>query len=215
MTISQILACLTVVAVATIYTLGPGFRAQRIYGMRFSHAPVWWDGRPALFALTLVLAAVFTFTQWGSANLVLALPVVLFGPTLAVVDLAVHRLPNRINGLFAACAAIVLVLAWALDGDATRLLRAVCAAGFFGVVFLLSTFVRGGFGMGDVKLAPSAFGLAAAASLSALAVMVVVTFVGAGIAALVLLATRRAKLSTPLALGPWILLGLTWALASA
>lgn len=209
----QVLAGVVVAAIALTYALGPGFRAQRVYGLRFSHAPTWWDGRVATTILTLVAIVIACATLWGSADLVLALPLVVFGPTLALTDIAVHRLPNAITTAFAVLSVVVLITAVILDSDSSRILRAVCAAGFFGLVFLLSNFVRGGFGMGDVKLAPSVFGLAAAHSLMGLGVMVGVTFVGAGLYALVLVATHRAKMSSPLALGPWLMLGLLAGLA--
>lgn len=211
----QILAALAVAGVALVYALGPGYRAGRIYGRRFSHEPTWWSSRPAIGLVTLALGAVCLWATWQSADLILALPLVVFGPTLAVIDAAVHRLPNAINAAFAASTLTAVLLAWALDGDGLRVMRALFAAGFIGVLFVLTTFVRGGFGMGDVKLAPSAFGLAAAVGLTQLGVMVVVTFFGAGLYALTLVATRRAHLTTPIALGPWIILGLTAAFVAA
>ncbi|QOX82513.1 hypothetical protein H8R18_04290 [Nanchangia anserum] len=126
-----------------------------------------------------------------------------------------HRLPNAINLAFAVATVAAVIVASALDGDATRLVRMVCAGALFGLLFLLSNFVRGGFGMGDVKLAPSAFGMAAAASLTGLGIMTIVTFVGAGLAALILVGLKRATMSSALPMGPWIIPGLVAAIAAS
>lgn len=205
---SALIAAACMAGCALAYSLGPGFISQKVYGKRFGHKISWWDARPAVAILTIVLAAAMFATTWGSVRLLLALPLVVFGPTLALIDLGVHRLPNRITSMFAVATGVVITVALILDGDASRLVRAGLAALFFGLFFLLSHFVRGGVGLGDVKLAPSVFALAGAASWAALGLTLLAAVTMAGLVALGVIVSRRGGLSTPIALGPWMLLGL-------
>jgi leader peptidase (prepilin peptidase)/N-methyltransferase len=127
---------------------------------------------------------------------------------LGGVDLAVHRLPDRVTGPAAAgCAAALLVDA-ALTGSWGALLRAVAAAVVAAGVGALGHLASpAGLGRGDVKLLGllglvlgwAGWGVLLAGVFAGL-------LVGAG-AALVLIAVGRAGWRTPIAFGPPLLVG--------
>ncbi|OHV69820.1 hypothetical protein BCD48_34660 [Pseudofrankia sp. BMG5.36] len=136
------------------------------------------------------------------------------GIVLAAVDLRVHRLPDAIVLPSYPVLAALLGLAAVVDGlsrdtwDADHAIAAAAAAGVllavFGTMYLIP---GGGLGRGDVKLA----GLLGAAlgwlGPSTVLLGLLTGLVIAGLYAGVLLATRRATRSDPIAYGPHLLLG--------
>ncbi len=100
-------------------------------------------------------------------------------------------------------AAVLLVGGAALDGAATDLGRAgLGAAIYFGALLLLALLARGGFGMGDVKLAVLLGLLTAYQSWDALAVAAFGGFVLGGAVSVVLLALRRVGRKSTIPFGP-------------
>lgn len=75
------------------------------------------------------------------------------GVALALIDLAVQRLPDVLT-LPACGGTLILLTAAALAGEPGSLGRAAAAAGVLAAVFLLMAFT-GAMGLGDVKLAPA------------------------------------------------------------
>jgi leader peptidase (prepilin peptidase) / N-methyltransferase len=118
---------------------------------------------------------------------------------LARIDLRERRLPNAIV-LPLGVAAIVLRLAFERSALVEILVAGAVA---FAVFLLLAVLVRGGLGMGDVKLAAAEGLLLGRAVVEALVLGVVV----GGLAAALLLATRRADRTTTYAYGPYLALG--------
>ena len=118
---------------------------------------------------------------------------------LAWVDLRERRLPNAIVVPLAAGAVLLRV---AFERGA---LVEVVVAGTvaFAVFLLLAVVVRGGLGMGDVKLAAAEGFLLGRAAAEALVLGVVL----GGVAAALLLAARRADRKTTYAYGPYLVLG--------
>jgi leader peptidase (prepilin peptidase)/N-methyltransferase len=119
---------------------------------------------------------------------------------LSVVDIRTRRLPNRIV-LPAAC--VLLVAHIAIEPD-RALEWVVGAVGAFAVCLALALAYPGGLGMGDVKLAlllGAALGWAVAAAL-------VIGFVAAGLAGVVMIARNgwSARKAT-LPLGPFLAAG--------
>ena len=170
-----------------------------------------------LLALTLC----FLCLWWGSrigttAATLTAIPVYALLGCAGSVDAVAHLLPNRLLGATAAWLAACGVVAVAMEpGRARTALTAALCALAVGSVSLALAYVRTGLGLGDVKLAAViglwlgwfdpwmlAFGLC------------VGVFLG-GIAALLLLITRRASRKDPMAYGPYLIAGalLTWPLA--
>jgi leader peptidase (prepilin peptidase) / N-methyltransferase len=134
---------------------------------------------------------------------------------LSFVDLAVHRLPDRLT-----LPAAGWVLAWLgvdalLDGSGGWL-RALIAAGSCGLAFALMTLVFGarGFGLGDAKMALGAGAVLGWLGWTALVAGLLLSFLASGLTATALLVTRRVGRKDTLPFGPFLAAGtlvtLTW-----
>jgi leader peptidase (prepilin peptidase)/N-methyltransferase len=135
---------------------------------------------------------------------------------LAQVDLAVHRLPDRV--VFPSIA--VVCAAWLADavvlGTWDALLRAVLAGlAAFGAAVVAALISPGGMGFGDVKLLGLIGVLLGWFGWSVLGLGVVLGFVAGALGTVVLLALRRTGWRSEVALGPSLLLGATLALLVA
>ncbi|AJW80156.1 prepilin peptidase [Clavibacter michiganensis] len=163
-------------------------------------------GRAAAVVAALVTAilAALVVAETPPARIPLALLLVAVGPALVLADLAAHRLPDRATAPAAVAAA---ALALVSGGSPLLLQAAACGAGAVLVLALLQAATGGGLGTGDVKLAgviglalgqlgPAQVALAIAAS----------TLLG-GVAATALLVGGRARASTAVPFGPWLVLG--------
>jgi leader peptidase (prepilin peptidase)/N-methyltransferase len=176
-------------------------------------------GPVRIVAVTVVLAALLA----GAGLLVGLRPGLLAlvwtagaAVVLAQVDLAVHRLPDRV--VFPSVA--VVAAAWLADavvlGTWDALLRAVLAGpAVFGAAVAAALISPGGMGFGDVKLLGLLGLLLGWFGWSVLAVGVVLGFVVGALGTLVLLVLRRAGWRTEVALGPSLLLGAALALLLA
>ena len=137
-----------------------------------------------------------------------ALYVAAVAPELTRIDLAEHRLPNRlvvpglVVGLLAAAGS------WITTG-AFPLVPLVAGATYGGMLFLLA--LTGGMGMGDVKLA-AVLGLASPTVTIAIA-SPLLAFLAGGVVALVVLIVRGRGTRIPF--GPFLLLGYAGALVAA
>lgn len=136
-----------------------------------------------------------------------ALYVAAVAPELTRIDLAEHRLPNRlvvpglVVGLLAAAGS------WATTGQ-PPLVPVVAGLAYGGGLFLLALF--GGMGMGDVKLA-AVLGLASPTPAVAVASPLIAFLVG-GVVSLVVLVLRGRGSRIPF--GPFLLLGYAGALGT-
>ena len=134
-----------------------------------------------------------------------ALYVAAVAPELTRIDVAEHRLPNRlvvpglVVGLLAAAGS------WLTTG-VPPLVPLVAAAAFGGLLFLFA--IAGGMGMGDVKLA-AVLGLASPTSVIAFASPLLAFLLG-GVGALVVLIARGRGTRIPF--GPYLLAGYAGAL---
>lgn len=127
---------------------------------------------------------------------------------LIAIDIAEHRLPDRIVLPVLAGEAALVVAEAVATGDGGSALRAgagmLALGGFYALLRVIS---GGGLGGGDVKLA-AAIGLVLGwHGWQALVVGAVAAFVLGALAALVLLAAGRADGGTRIAFGPWMILG--------
>lgn len=157
--------------------------------------------------VVLIAAAVLTHALPRD----IALPVraaILAAPLLALawIDLRTRLLPNRLVALFAAVSAVTAPLA----GDPSVIGAVAGGAVGFGAMLVLFVVLRG-FGAGDVKLA-GAVGLAV--GLGALGSWAVLSCLAAGLVAVGLLVTRRARRGDAMALGPALVFGALIVLAS-
>jgi leader peptidase (prepilin peptidase) / N-methyltransferase len=128
---------------------------------------------------------------------------------LSFVDLAVHRLPDRLT-----LPATAWVLGWlgveAWLGDAgSDWLRALLAAGICGVAFALITLMFGarGFGLGDAKMALGAGAVLGWLGWTALVAGLFLSFLASGLIATGLLVTRRVGRKDTLPFGPFLAAG--------
>ena len=154
--------------------------------------------QPLVPVVGAVLAATTFVLSGHDTNAALWTVVQLWLVAIATIDLATRRIPNMLT-LAAAIGAIVLRLAFE-RGELVEILVAgvVC----FAVLLLLAIVARGGFGMGDVKLA-GVLGLLLGREVAG--ALLLGTICGA-VAALV--AARRAgSLKATLAYGPYLCLG--------
>ncbi|TCB94475.1 prepilin peptidase [Micromonospora zingiberis] len=137
-----------------------------------------------------------------------------FAVPLIFVDLAVHRLPDRLTLPAAAGTWLLLGLTALAGAGPAPWLRATAAglglAGFFAATTLLLG--ARGFGIGDAKLALSAGALLGwyGWATPVLGLLLAVTL--SGLVALGLLVTRRARWSSHLPFGPYLVLGTIGAL---
>jgi leader peptidase (prepilin peptidase)/N-methyltransferase len=150
--------------------------------------------------------------HWAVALALCALAV---GTALLVpVDLAVFRLPDAIVWPTTGAVLGMLLVAAIATGEWARLGTALLAMLVVGVVyFALGWFAPQSFGLGDVKLS-----LVLGLSLGWFGWQAVLYgmlggFLVFALAALAMLATRRASLKSDLAFGPWMLIGAWSALA--
>lgn len=136
------------------------------------------------------------------------------GVVLGAVDLAAHRLPDRVAvPAYAAVATALLVDAVAL-GTWPDLLRAVlAAAAAFGVAAFGAVLSPRGLGLGDVKLLGLLGLVLGWVGWGVLLAGVFLGLVAGAAASVTLVATRRAGWRTALPFGPPLILGAALALA--
>ncbi|MET8906250.1 prepilin peptidase [Micromonospora sp. NPDC004551] len=125
---------------------------------------------------------------------------------LAVVDAAVHRLPDRLT--WPAAAGVWVLLGVAAPGPAPWL-RATAAGLALGAGFAATTLLLGrrGFGLGDAKLALGAGALLGWYGWPVLVAGLVLAVTLSAVAGLALLAARRVRWSSHLPFGPFLILG--------
>lgn len=127
---------------------------------------------------------------------------------LFLTDLDHKRIPNRILYPATVVAVVLLAAGAVLDGESASLWRALAAgAVYFGILLAIAILARGGFGMGDVKLAFLLGMFTGYASWDALGVGVVGGFVIGGLISVVLLILRRAGRKDAIPFGPAMILG--------
>lgn len=172
----------------------------------------WWRGgqaTPRRVAVVTVLAAVALGAVAGAVGAEPQLPAYLWlaavGVALAVIDIETLRLPDRLT-LPSYPVGLVLL---AIPADWPALGRAVLAAVITGVAaFLLALLApRGGLGLGDVKLLGLLGLFLGWLGWGVVVVGVALGFALGAVAAVGMLASRRAGLRDHLAFGPWLIAG--------
>ncbi len=172
----------------------------------------WWRGGQASarrVGIVTGLAAVALGAVAGAVGAEPQLPAYLWlaavGVTLAVIDVETLRLPDRLT-LPSYPVGLVLL---AFPADWPALGRAVLAAAITGATaFLLALLApRGGLGLGDVKLLGVLGLFLGWLGWGVLVVGVALGFALGAVAAVGMLASRRAGLRDHLAFGPWLIAG--------
>ncbi|MDD7943265.1 A24 family peptidase [Microbacterium sp. NE2HP2] len=149
-------------------------------------------------------------TAVSMATLVVVAACAVLSVALAAVDIATHRLPNRLVLGLAGAAASLAVL-FAIEQASMRPIVGAAGAGIvlFVVYYLLH---RGGraLGGGDVKLAAAIGLLTGTHDWVAPLVATALAFFSGGLVAVVVIAARRGDRHTRIPFGPFMLLG-AWA----
>ncbi|KTR51770.1 prepilin peptidase [Curtobacterium oceanosedimentum] len=163
-----------------------------LVGIRFAPAS---DASGAAAVGALVLLVVLLTAMAGSV-------------ALALIDIDTHRLPNRIVLPAYPVFLVLLTLSSTLTGDWDALVRgSVGMVVLGGVYLLLALAVPRGMGLGDVKLAGVLGLMLAYLGWGPLAVGAFAAFLLGGTFGVVLLVVGRARRSTGIPFGPWMLLG--------
>ncbi len=125
---------------------------------------------------------------------------------LAVIDFREHRLPNPLTYTAIAVSAVLVIVAGVLTQSWQQLLIALAIAGFtIGVGYLMARV--NGIGMGDVKYLLATNTLLGWFSPWLILPMLAIGFTAAALVSLGLILFRRASLQTPVAMGPFLILG--------
>ena len=174
--------------------------------------PSWWVA-PLLVGLVLFV----THSVGGTATYA-ALPAYLLfawsSVCLVWIDLDVHRLPVGLTRPALPAFALLLVPPTVATGEWDRLLvAALCSVGLTVVYVVFALLPGGGFGGGDVQLAPVIGLLLGWFSVGHVVVGTLAAFVLGGVGAVVLLVSGRAGRKAAMAFGPFMCAGLLVAVA--
>jgi leader peptidase (prepilin peptidase)/N-methyltransferase len=168
-----------------------------------------WLGPPWLIESLSALAVAVVFAKFGGQpeSVVLGF-LALIGVALALIDLAVQRLPDRLTLPAYPALLTLLTLSAIAEHSGTALLRAVLGGiALTACYLLLALLSRGMLGGGDVKLA-GLIGLALGwLGWGSLAAGACLGFLLAALVSLVLLAARRVTAGTLISFGPYMLGG--------
>ena len=165
----------------------------------------------AVFAPLLVGAVLFTGLRPATAAYAWAAGAAV---VLGAVDLACHRLPDRVTYPAAAVCAAAFAVDAVVLGTWSALLRALLAAAVaFGVAALAASVSPAGLGFGDVKLLALIGLVLGWVGWQTLAAGVFLGLLTGALIAVALLVTGRAGWRTALPFGPPLLVGAALALA--
>jgi len=150
----------------------------------------------------------------GAASLPLTLKVTLFIAGvltwwLACIDAVIHRLPDPLIGILAGVVVGGYSLTYLTNDMPVKTLLTAAIGGVVAMLgFLALALIRAGaMGFGDVKLA-GVLGFATAwFGWQTLAHWVLLSFITAGLAAIILILARRVRAADSIAFGPWLVLG--------
>ena len=141
-------------------------------------------------------------------NLPLLAIVVVFGLSLplAVIDFKEHRLPNPLTYSAIAVSGALVFAAGILTQNWLQLVTALCLGLVtLGIGYLMAKV--NGIGMGDVKYLVATNTLLGWFSPWLILVMLAIGFTTASLISLALILRRQANLKTPVAMGPFLILG--------
>lgn len=125
---------------------------------------------------------------------------------LAVIDFREHRLPNPLTYTAIAVSAVLVIVAGVLTQSWQQLLIALAIAGITLAIGYLMARVNG-IGMGDVKYLVATNTLLGWFSPWLILPMLAIGFTAAALVSLGLILFRRASPQTPVAMGPFLILG--------
>jgi len=168
--------------------------------------PTWW------WAFAIFVGGAFGWLLPDSVSAWALLPAFLVfgGATLgiALIDLDHQLIPNRV--LFPALGAGAVLLAGGalIEGDVTALVRGVLGGlTYFLILLIIGLAARGGFGMGDVKLALLLGLFLGYLGWGVLTVGAVLAILLGGVASILLLVVTRSGRNAKFAYGPYLVAG--------
>lgn len=171
------------------------------FGLAGPHAQGLMRRRELMVVLTSVLLTVLMSMRWGwSMQMGIGWIYMLFLLAVTVIDLEHHRVLN----VMLVPAAIVVAVISLLPGGPGLFNALLGGIVGFAIFFLLALAGRGALGMGDVKLA-GVIGMMLGYP-SVVTALLAGALLG-GLAALILLATRRATRKTAIAYAPYLACG--------
>ncbi len=170
-----------------------------------SRSPLWW-GAAVVVAVAFGWQAGTVAGGWALLPAYLAFGATTLAVTLTDID---HQLiPNRILFPGLGIAGVLLVFGALLDGATGNLVRALLASVlYFGFLLVIGLAARGGFGMGDVKLALLLGLFLGFVGWNALAVGFTLAILLGGVASVVVLAFTRKGRRGKFAYGPYLVAG--------
>ncbi len=130
----------------------------------------------------------------------------LFGVVLALIDVAVFRLPTALAVAASAGVVVLLGVAAAVTRQPDALIRAVAAALGLGLFYLIAVLWLG-MGRGDAQLAPLIGACLGWLSIMAVVAATAAAFLLGGAYVLIMLVARRLRVRDPVSYGPFMLLG--------
>lgn len=171
----------------------------------------WWRWQPK-GGRCAVLAALLGALAGAAAGCTAALPAFValaaISTPLVLIDVAEHRLPNRLVFAAAVAAAILLSAAAAVHHDGAALLRVWAGgAAVFAGLFALAWLAPESFGFGDVKLGGVLGGYLGWFGWAQVYCGMFAGFLLGALVAVALVASRRATLSSAVAFGPMLIVG--------
>lgn len=131
-----------------------------------------------------------------------------FGVVLSVIDIREHRLPNKLVAAAGGAGLIGIAASSIVGGDTWALVRAIFGSLIvFGALMLMGLIAPTGLGMGDVKLGAVTGLYLGWLGWSWLFWGTFLGFAMGAVWALGLIVLKRARGSTPIAFGPFLILG--------
>lgn len=172
-------------------------------------------GTALAFALVCALRAPSLLTAGSTSTLIGEIAVLIallylaaISIALAAIDIDVHRLPNSIVLPAYPVLVILFAVAAIATGDLESFARAAAGAGaLFAVYLLLALISPRGMGMGDVKLAGVLGFVLGWFGWGPLAVGAMMAFLLGGLFGVILIVLRRARRTSGIPFGPWMLAG--------
>ncbi|GIF48114.1 leader peptidase (prepilin peptidase)/N-methyltransferase [Asanoa ferruginea] len=173
-------------------------------------------GPPPWSVEVLALLALLALVAFAGGRPVVSLPVVAafawwaaLAIPLVLVDLAVHRLPDRLTLPAAAGVAVLLGAAALVDGAADRWVRSLLAGAGVALFFATTTLVLGrrGFGLGDAKLALSCAALLGWFGWGAVLLGLMAGLLLSALVSIVLLLAGKVRWTSSLPFGPFLVAG--------
>jgi leader peptidase (prepilin peptidase)/N-methyltransferase len=167
----------------------------------------WFASRLHVLLAVLGGAGAGAFA-YGLAELVGFALLALACALLVVIDLAVYRLPNVIVGPMYPILLVLLTVQAAIDGDWSRLGRAVAGGAVLALGYLvLALLVPSGLGLGDVKLAGLLGAFLGWTGWPNVFIGTLIAFALNAFVAAVLLISRQVTRKGATAFGPWMVVG--------